>query len=308
MAKTVGFIGLGTMGKPMASNLLKAGFQVVVCPHQNRAPAQELESKGATVVETARQVAAASDVVVTCLPDSPQVQEVVLGPEGLLAGSRPGLTIIDTSTIDPQVAQAVAEQAAQRQCTFLDAPMSGGEVGAIAGTLTFMVGGDQGAVEACQDVFAAMGQKNYYVGGPGTGQVVKLCNNLMLGINLVGVCEAFALGVKAGVDAAKLAEIVQASSGGSAVIERYFPKTIAKNQYKPGFRLRLMSKDLNLALAAAKQLGIPSLVGVSAGQVFDLLKGMGRGEDDFTVIATLYQDAGHVTIGATEAAASESRS
>lgn len=151
----------------------------------------------------------------------------------------------------------------------------------------------------------AMGQKTYFAGGPGNGQVVKLCNNLMLGINLVGVCEAFAMGVKAGVDANVLAEIVQASSGGSAVIERYFPKTIAKNQYKPGFRLKLMAKDMNLALAAAKQLGIPSLVGVTAGQVFDMVKNMGRGDDDFAVIATFYQDIGGVVIGKPDAPASD---
>jgi 3-hydroxyisobutyrate dehydrogenase len=307
MTKTVGFIGLGTMGKPMAANLLKTGFPVVICAHRNQGPVEELASKGATVVGTAREVAERCDTVVTCLPDAPEVEEVVVGPNGLLAGARRGLVIIDTSTIDPQVAQAAAAQAAEQGCYFIDAPMSGGEVGAIAGTLTFMIGGDRDAVEASQDVFKAMGQKTYYVGGPGTGQVVKLCNNLMLGINMVGVCEAFAMGVKAGVDASTLAEIVQASSGGSAVIERYFPKTIAKNQYKPGFRLKLMSKDLNLALAAAKQLGVPSFAGVAAGQVFDLMKGLGKGDDDFAVIATLYQDAGHVTIGKPEDQPSEPR-
>jgi len=301
--KKIGFVGLGTMGKPMALNLLKAGFQVAICAHKNMAPVKELETSGASVVGTPREVAASSEVVVTCLPDAPQVEQVVTGEDGLLAGSQPGLIIIDTSTIDPQVAKALASQAAQRDCVLLDAPMSGGEVGAIAGKLTFMIGGDKDAVESCQDVFMAMGQKTYYAGGPGNGQVVKLCNNLMLGINLVGVCEAFSMGVKAGVDASILAEIVQASSGGSAVIERYFPNTIAKNQYKPGFRLKLMAKDMNLALAAAKQLGIPSLVGVTAGQVFDIVKNMGRGEEDFAVIATLYQDIGGVVIGTPDAVA-----
>lgn len=298
MAKNIGFVGLGTMGRPMAGNLLKAGFRVVVCPHRNLAPVKELEGLGAVVAATPREVATSADVVVTCLPDGPEVEACVLGADGILAGSRPGLIIIDTSTINPQVAQSVAQQASEIGVVVLDAPMSGGEAGAIAGTLTFMVGGDASAIEACQDVFQAMGKKVYGVGGPGTGQVVKLCNNLMLGINLVGVCEAFALGVKAGVKASTLAEIVQASSGGSAVIERYFPKTIAKNQYKPGFRLKLMSKDLNLALAAARQLGVPSLAGVTAGQVFDMLKGMGKGDDDFTVIATLYQDVSGTVIGA----------
>ena len=301
MSKKIGFVGLGTMGKPMALNLQKAGFPVTICAHQNMAPVKELEASGASVVGTPREVALASEVVITCLPDSPQVEHVVTGADGLMAGSRPGLIIIDTSTINPQVAQVLANQVAQKGCILLDAPMSGGEVGAVAGKLTFMIGGDKVAMESCQDVFMAMGQKTYFAGGPGNGQVVKLCNNLMLGINLVGVCEAFAMGVKAGVDATVLAEIVQASSGGSAVIERYFPKTIAKNQYKPGFRLKLMSKDMNLALAAAKQLGIPSLVGVTAGQVFDMVKGMGRGEDDFAVIATLYQDIGGVIIGTPDA-------
>lgn len=308
MSKSVGFVGLGTMGKPMAANLLKAGFRVVICPHRNPAPVQELAALGAVVVPTAREVAAAAPVVVTCLPDGPQVEETVLGPAGLLAAGQPGLTIIDTSTINPQTAQALARQAAEHGAVLVDAPMSGGEAGAIAGTLTFMIGGDAAAVTACQDVFLAMGKKTYYVGGPGMGQVVKLCNNLMLAVNLVGVCEAFALGVKAGVDAATLAEVVQASSGGSAVIERYFPKTIAKNQYQPGFRLKLMSKDLNLALAAARQLGVPSLAGVTAGQVFDMLKSMGRGEDDFTVIATLYQDIGGVVIGTPAPAADAAKS
>lgn len=303
MSKQVGFVGVGTMGKPMAINLLKSGFHVTVCRHQNNAPIQELGAAGAVIVDNARQVAAASEIVITCLPDSPQVEQVVAGRAGLLAASKSGLIIIDTSTINPQVAQSLAAKAAQQGCQLLDAPMSGGEVGAIAGTLTFMIGGDKATTERCNDVLKAMGQKIYYAGGSGNGQIVKLCNNLMLGINLVGVCEAFSFGVKAGVNASVLAEIVQASSGGSAVIERYFPKTIAKNQYKPGFRLRLMSKDMNLALEAAKHFGVPSLVGVTAGQVFDMVKAMGKGEDDFAVIATLYQEIAGVIIGTPDASA-----
>jgi 3-hydroxyisobutyrate dehydrogenase len=303
MSKNIGFVGLGTMGKPMALNLLKAGFSVTVCGHTNPEPIKELKAKGALIVASPKEVAQASEVVVTCLPDSPQVEQVVAGADGILAGSKAGLVIIDTSTIKPKSAQDLAALAQQSGCVMLDAPMSGGEAGAIAGTLTFMVGGDKATVERCADVFNAMGQKVYYTGESGNGQVVKLCNNMMLAINMVGVCEAFAMGVKAGVDASTLAEIVQASSGGSAVIERYFPKTIAKNQYKPGFRLKLMAKDLNLALDASKQLGIPSLVGVSAGQVFDMLKNMGKGDDDFAVVATLYQEVGGVTIGKPETGA-----
>jgi len=300
MPKKVGSVGVGTMGKPMTSNLIKAGFQVAICPHVNMAPIKELEAEGAQVVANPKEVAAASDVVVTCLPDSPQVEEVLFGPDGVMAGAKPGLIIIDTSTISPIATQQFAAQVAEKGCTLLDAPMSGGEAGAIVGTLTFMVGGDKAAFETCQDVFEAMGKKMYYVGGSGMGETVKLCNNLMLGINLVGVCEAFTLGVKAGVDAATMAEVVQASSGGSAVIERYFPNTILKNQYRPGFMLKLMCKDMGLALDTASELGVPTFAGAVSGEVLDMVKNIGKGDDDFTVIATLYQDVAGVIIGKQE--------
>lgn len=297
MTEKVGFVGIGTMGKPMASNLLKAGFQVTVTPHVNMAPAQALESEGATVVKTATEVAAASEVVVTCLPNSPEVDEVLFGADGLMAGATPGLIVIDTSTITPVAVQGFSQRVAEQGCTLLDAPMSGGESGAIAGTLTFMVGGEAAAVEQARDVFGAMGKLLYHVGASGMGATVKLCNNLMLGINLVGVCEAFVLGAKAGVDAQTMAEVVQASSGGSAVIERYFPKTIIKNQYEPGFMLKLMVKDMNLALESAKALGVPTFAGSISGQVLDMVNNMGKGDKDFTVIATMYQDVADVIIG-----------
>jgi len=300
MQTKIGFIGVGTMGKPMASNLLKAGFKVFIVPHVNMAPVKELEAQGATVVGTPKEAAALSDVVITCLPNSLEVEEVVLGTNGLLAGAKPGMVIIDTSTISPIVTKSISAKVAERGCAFLDAPMSGGQVGAIAGTLTFMVGGDNAVVDSCQEVFNGMGKKLFYVGDSGNGQIVKLCNNLMLGINLVGVCESFTLGSKAGVDAATMAEVIQASSGGSAVIERYFPKTILKNQYKPGFMLKHMVKDILLALDACQKLGVPSFAGTVSAQVLDMVKGMGKGEDDFTVVATLYQDAAHTIIGKEE--------
>lgn len=301
MAERIGFVGVGTMGKPMASNLLKAGYAVVVCPHTNLAPVKELGAAGAEVVANPAEVAAAADgVVVTCLPNTDQVEEVLFGPEGLMAGARSGLTIIDTSTISPTATQAFASRVAEQGGTLLDAPMSGGQVGATSGQLVFMVGGDQAAVAACEPILAAMGKKTYHVGASGMGQTVKLCNNLMLGINLLGVCEAFTLGAKIGVDAATLAEVVQASSGGSAVIERYFPKTILKNQYAPGFMLKLMCKDMGLALDLAHEVGVPTFAGAVAGQMLDMINAMGKGDDDFTVIVTLLQDVAGVTIGKTD--------
>jgi 3-hydroxyisobutyrate dehydrogenase len=301
MYKKIGFVGVGAMGKPMAANLLKAGFEVTICPHVNMAPVNALKELGVSVVPTPKEVASASEVVITCLPNTPDVEQVYFGPAGLMEGSKPGQVLIDTSTIDPIATQRFASLAAEKGCTFIDAPMSGGQAGAIAGTLTFMVGGDKDCVDSCKEIFDAMGTKLFYLGGPGAGEVVKLCNNLMLGINLVGVCEAFTMGAKMGVDSEKIAEVVQASSGGSAVIDRYFPKTILHNQYKPGFMLKLMCKDINLALDASRKLGIPSFAGTVSTQVLELVKSMGKGDDDFTVIATLYQEAAGTIIGKEDA-------
>lgn len=298
MTERVGFIGVGTMGQPMASNLIKARFSVITCAHRNRQPVDELAAAGAQVVATPAEVADASGgVVVTCLPNTRQVEEVLFGGNGLMAAGGSGLTVVDTSTISPTATQSFSARVAEQGGTLLDAPMSGGQAGAIAGTLVFMVGGDEAAVAACEPIFAAMGKKTYYVGGSGMGQTVKLCNNLMLGINLLGVCEAFTLGAKVGVDAATLAEVVQASSGGSAVIERYFPKTILKDQYKPGFMLKLMCKDMGLALDLAHEVGVPTFAGTVAGQILNMVNTMGKGDDDFTVIVTLLQDVAGVVIG-----------
>ena len=303
MTERIGFVGVGTMGQPMARNLLKAGFSVIISPHTNLQPVKELEAAGARVVATPAEVAAAAGaVVVTCLPNTRQVEEVLFGPNGLMAGAAPGLTVVDTSTISPTSTQTFSARVAEQDGTLLDAPMSGGQVGAVSGQLVFMVGGDKAAVDTCQPIFDAMGKKAYYVGTSGMGQTVKLCNNLMLGINLLGVCEAFTLGAKVGVDAATLAEVVQASSGGSAVIERYFPNTILKDQYKPGFMLKLMCKDMGLALDLAREVGVPTFAGTVAGQVLNMVNTMGKGDDDFTVIATLLQDVAGVVIGKAEEA------
>ncbi len=300
MTKRIGFIGLGTMGKPMASNLLKAGYPVITCAHVNQAPVNDLKAQGAQVMATPKDVAASADVVVLCLPNTPQVEEALFGPDGVMAGAHPGLTVVDTSTIDPIASQGFAARVCEHGGIFLDAPMSGGESGAIAGTLTFMVGGDAAALESLREVLSAMGKKIYHVGKAGMGEVTKLCNNMMLGINLIGVCEAFTFGAKAGVDPATLAEVIQASSGGSAVIERYFPKTILKNQYKPGFMLKLMCKDMGLALDAANAMQVPTFVGSVAGQVLDLMENRKMGDSDFTVVVTLYQDSAGVIIGQAE--------
>jgi len=294
--KKIGFVGVGTMGRPMAHNLLKAGFQVTICPHKNMEPVRELQAAGAHVVNTPKDVAAASEVVILCLPDSPQVEETMVEANGILAGARPGTIVVDTSTILPAVTQRLAKLATEKGVKMIDAPMSGGQVGAINGNLTFMCGGDAADLDAVRPVLEAMGKKIFHVGGVGMGQVVKICNNLMLGINLVGVAEAFTVGVKAGVKAETLREVISASSGHSAVLDRYLPNTIMKNQYKPGFMLDLMCKDIGLAMGAARALGVPLIEGAVAAQMLELMRAMGRGQDDFTVIATFYEDVAGVNI------------
>jgi 2-hydroxymethylglutarate dehydrogenase len=300
LMKKIGFIGIGTMGKPMARNLLEAGFALTICSHQNMDPVRELAAEGAQIAASPQELAAASEIIVLCLPDSPQVEEVVAGPRGVLAGAAPGSIIVDTSTILPATTQKMAQLAAQKSVHFIDAPMSGGQAGAIAGTLTFMCGGDEATLNQVRPVLEAMGKRTFHVGGVGAGEVVKICNNLMLGINIVAAAEAFTLGVKAGVRAEALREVISASSGYSAVLDRYLPHTILKNQYEPGFMLDLMCKDIGLALGAAKSLGVPLLEGAVATQVLELLRDQGHGQDDFTVVATFYEEAARVSIATGE--------
>lgn len=296
MKKNIGFVGVGTMGKPMAQNLLKAGFIVTICPHKNMEPVRELQGAGARMAASPKEVASTSEVVVLCLPDSPQVEDAVAGVSGVLAGVKPGTIIVDTSTILPSVTQKLAKMALERGVQMIDAPMSGGQVGAINANLTFMCGGDETALNEVRPVLEAMGKKIFHVGAAGMGQVVKICNNLMLGINLVAVAEAFTLGVKAGVKAETLREVISASSGHSAVLDRYLPHTIMKNQYKPGFMLELMCKDIGLALGAAKALGVLLIEGAVATQMLEMMKAQGKGKDDFTIIATFYEDVAGVNI------------
>ncbi len=293
--KKIGFIGVGTMGKSMARNLLKAGFHLTVYD-KVAAPLRELEAEGAHVAASAKEVAAASEIVITCLPDSPFVEEAVAGPDGILEGARPGTIIIDTSSILPATTQKLAKLAAEKGVKMIDSPMSGGPAGAAGGTLTFMVGGEEATLNEARPVLEAMGKRIFHVGGIGMGQVVKICNNLMLGINLVGAVEGLALGVKAGVKAEVLREVISASSGQSQVFEKYMPTTVFQNQYKPGFMLDLMAKDIGLAMTTARQLGVPLLEGAIATQIFELLRAMGKGREDFTIIATFYEQAAGINI------------
>ncbi|MGZ3664338.1 MAG: NAD(P)-dependent oxidoreductase, partial [Ktedonobacterales bacterium] len=217
MRETIGFIGLGVMGRPMAHNLLKAGYPLIVQNHR-QAVTDEFVGAGARAAELPREVAAQSDVVITMLPDAPQVEEVVAGPEGILTGAHAGLIVIDMSTISPLVAHSLAVQLAERGVSMLDAPVSGGDRGAIAGTLSIMVGGDREVFLRCRPFFEVMGKTITYVGASGAGQVVKACNQIVVALTIEAVGEALVLGSKAGVDPATILHVLSGGLAANRVI------------------------------------------------------------------------------------------
>ncbi len=294
MKQRVGFIGLGIMGKPMARNLMKAGFPLTIyARHPEKV--QDVVGSGAVLVASSRAVAEASDVVITMLPNSPEVEEVVLGDTGVLEGARPGLIVVDMSTIAPEASRTLATRCAERGVAFLDAPVSGGSVGAEAGTLSIMVGGDAQAFEQCRAVFEAMGSKDkiFYVGPSGSGEVVKIANNLLCGAISAATAEALVLGVKAGVSTELLAKIIGASSGASAQLSNVFPIRVFNGSFQPGFMTDLLYKDLGLALDLGAQTGVPTEFAALSRDWFERAREAGFGREDYTaVIKLLEQQAG----------------
>ena len=260
----------------MVRNLLKAGFPVTV--YGRRKPVlDELAQAGAVPVSSSAEVARVSDVVITMLPDSPDVELVVTGPSGVLEGAKPGTIVIDMSTISPAVAREVAEACAAQAVDFLDAPVSGGEAGAINGTLSIMVGGQEEAFNKCLPVFQAMGKNIVHMGGSGKGQATKLCNQVICILNLQAVSEGLMLGVKSGLDMEKLLSVVSAGSAGSWMLSNLGPKMLARD-FEPGFKVKLQQKDLRLALGAAEALQLP-LPGTSlVHQMFSAVEASGMGE------------------------------
>jgi 3-hydroxyisobutyrate dehydrogenase len=277
LSERIGFIGLGTMGKPMAHNLLKAGYTLTVY-NRSRAAVDELVAVGATAAGSSAEVAAASDLVITMVPDSPDVQDVVLGESGVLKGAKPGAVVIDMSTISPLVAQEIAKMSRAVGATFLDSPVSGGEPGAIAGTLSIMVGGDKEAFERVRPILETMGKTITYIGPSGSGQITKLCNQILCAVNILAVSEAMTLGKKAGLD---LNVMMQAISGGAAsswMLSNLGPKMIARD-WAPGFKIDLQQKDLRLAEESAQSLQVPLPGATLARQLFRAVQAEGLGSD-----------------------------
>lgn len=287
----IGFIGLGNMGGPMAANLLKAGFDLSVFDLSAKA-VEAAVALGARALASPAEVARDDvEVIITMLPAAAHVKQVFLGDDGLLANVQPGVLLIDSSTIDPLNAREVSAAAQAHGNPMLDAPVSGGTAGAAAGTLTFMVGGEQADFERARPVLAAMGKNLVHCGGAGNGQVAKVANNLLLGISMIGVAEAMSLGVKLGMDAEVLAGIINTSSGRCWASEVNNPLTgaPAARGYSGGFGTDLMLKDLGLASEAARQIHQPVLLGALAQQLFQTFSNQGNGQLDFSAIVKLYQ-------------------
>jgi len=246
MPDTIGFVGLGIMGKPMAHNLLKAGFPVIV-HNRHQEVTDEFVAAGASPGARPRDIAASCDVLITMLPASPQIEEVLLGPGGAIEGASAGLIVIDMSTISPVVTRTLAAQLAAHGMTMLDAPVSGGDKGAIAGTLSIMVGGEEDTFKRCLPIFQALGKTIVHVGGSGAGQVVKACNQIVVALIIEAVSEALVLGSKAGVDPAKILQVLSGGLAANRVIELRGASMLA-HDFTPGGRIRTHHKDLGIVL------------------------------------------------------------
>jgi 2-hydroxy-3-oxopropionate reductase len=295
----VGFVGLGIMGRPMARNILAAGFELVVYDLMAE-PVNELVAAGATATTSPAALAAASDVVLLCLPDSPDVEAAMSGEQGLLAGTRPGQIVVDMSTISPVTARTLAARAAAQGVTLLDAPVSGGQVGAANGTLSIMVGGDADALERVRPVLSAMGKTILHLGESGAGQVAKACNQLVIAVTIEAVAEALVLASKAGVDPAKVRAALLGGYAYSRVLEGHGERFLERN-FTPGFRTRLQYKDLNIALDAGRAYGAPMPAGALVHQLYAAMMARGDGDLDHSALVTLIEEmAGAELVAQTE--------
>jgi len=293
MGLKIGFIGLGIMGKPMSKNLIKAGHELTVYDIVET-PLGELEKEGAKVAASSKEVAARSDLTITMLPDSPDVEKAALGSNGVFEGIRAGSTYIDMSTISPVTTKKLAEAAKAKGVRILDAPVSGGERGAIDGTLTIMVGGAREVFDDCLPVFQAMGKNIVYCGGIGSGQVVKACNQVLVAGVLEAASEALVLGAKAGVDPEIVLKVI---AGGYAmrVLDVRGPLML-KRDFKPGFKIKLHYKDLGIALAAGSEYGVPLPITGLIHEMMGAMRVSGRGEYDHSGIMTVLEDLAKIEV------------
>jgi 2-hydroxy-3-oxopropionate reductase len=299
--KRVGFIGLGLMGKSMARNLMKAGYPLTV-HNRSRGAVEELAAEGAAPADSPRGVAEQVDVVITCLPDSPDVELVALGREGIIEGGRPGLTVIDMSTIAPAMAVRVAGELARRGMRWLDAPVSGGDIGARQGTLSIMVGGDEEVFQDCLELFQAMGKNIVRVGGNGAGQVAKACNQIVVAGTMAAMAEALVLAAKAGADVERVVEAIRGGAARCWALEVRAPQ-ILRRDLGPGFKAYMQYKDLNIILDAGKTYQVSLPVSGTVRELYTAMMAAGRGELDNSAIVTVLEDLAGVQVKGKEGGA-----
>jgi 2-hydroxy-3-oxopropionate reductase len=292
--KKIGFVGLGIMGKPMARNLMKAGYELAVYDIVSERMS-ELVKAGAKSGQSGKDIAARSEIVITMLPDSPQVADAVLGSGGILEGAKTGTILIDMSSIAPRVSREIAAKAQDKGVVMLDAPVSGGEPKAIEGKLAIMVGGPADAFERVKDILGVMGSTVIRVGDIGSGNVTKLANQIIVALNIAGMSEAFVLARKAGVDPQKVFQAIRGGLAGSAVLDAKMPLAL-KGNFKPGFRIELHIKDLANALNTAHELGVPVPLSSLVMEIMQILKADGKAGDDHGGLIQFYEKLAKVEV------------
>ena len=295
MAEKIGFIGLGIMGGPMAWNLMEAGYEVVLY-NRTKEKAEEIASDGAAVADSPREAAESSDVVVTMLSDSPQVEEVVAGEGGVLEGIEEGALLVDMSTISPVVTRELEEKVKERGASMLDAPVSGGDVGAQQGTLSIMVGGSQEDFERARPLFEVLGNTLTHVGPIGAGQTAKAANQIVVALTIAAISEALVLGSKAGAAPEKVLEALSGGLAGSNVMEAKKEKFLS-HDFDPGFKVELHHKDLGIALAAGREYGVPLPITALVDQMLEALVAKGLGGKDHSAMLALIEDLARHRIG-----------
>lgn len=296
--KRIGFVGLGIMGKPMVRNLLKAGFSVTVYDIVADA-VKALVAEGATGASSAKEVAIDQDVVITMVPSGPIVRSLLNGDDGILAGVKAGTVIVDMSSVTPVESKEFAELAAAKGCAFLDAPVSGGEPGAVAGTLAIMVGGEEDVLDSVRDVFEAMGSSITLVGPTGSGSVTKLANQVIVNLNIAAVAEALILSTKAGADPKKVYEAIRGGLAGSTVLDAKAPMMFRRN-FKPGGPIKINLKDITNVMDTAKKLDLPLVMTGVLEQIMHSLKATGHLMDDHSGIVQFYENISGVVVKTNE--------
>jgi 2-hydroxy-3-oxopropionate reductase len=295
----VGFIGLGLMGKPMADHILKADYPLTV-HNRSRAAVAELVAQGAQAAASPREVAANSDVVITMLPDSPDVESVINGPNGILAGARPGLIHVDMSTIAVTATRRIAALEAEHEVIHVDAPVSGGEIGAQNATLTIMAGGDEHAILTVEPIFKVLGKRITHIGPIGCGQVAKACNQIMVAAQMVAMGELLIMAQQAGADPEKVVEAIKGGAAQCWTLDNKPQRLLAGNR-TPGFKASMQFKDLNIVMEMARTYGVPLPCTAANTQVFNAMIANGLGDQDNSAVISVIEQLAHAVLNTKDA-------